>query len=139
MAIIGDGIEHEIQVQAPPEIVFTYFTDPRRHLRWLGRAATLDPRPGGIYEVEMNDNATVNGNYTVVDPPSRLEFTWGFLGNADIPPGSSTVAITLTPNRGGTLIRLEHRGLPYPALGPHDAGWVGYLADLAALSGVPAD
>ncbi|MCI0687418.1 MAG: SRPBCC domain-containing protein, partial [Sporichthyaceae bacterium] len=134
MAVAGDHIEHEIHVQAPPEIVFSYFTDPDRHRRWLGRTATLDPRPGGIYQVEMNDNATVSGHFNLVDPPSRLQFTWGFLGNDAIPPGSSTVSITLTPSQGGTLLRLKHTGLPHPALTPHDHGWAGYLADLAALS-----
>lgn len=131
--IIGDTIVHEIEIHAPPEVVFTYFTDPDRHLRWLGRKANLDPRPDGVYEVEMNDTTTVIGHYKLVSPPSQIVFTWGFRDDDRIPPGSSTVTVTLTPSGGGTLVRLVHTGLPYPALASHEKGWTGYLADLVAV------
>jgi uncharacterized protein YndB with AHSA1/START domain len=131
VAIAGDRVEHEIHIAAPPEIVFAFFTDPELHARWLGREATLDPRPGGVYRCVVHDHATVLGEYITVDPPRRIEFTWGFDGAAAVPPGSSTVAITLTPVPDGTLLRLVHAGLPHPALQGHDTGWNGYLAQLA--------
>jgi uncharacterized protein YndB with AHSA1/START domain len=131
MAIAGDRIEHEIRIAAPPEIVFAFFTDPELHARWLGREATLDPRPGGVYRCVVHDHATVLGEYITVDPPRRVEFTWGFDGAAGVAPGSSTVAVTLTPVPEGTLLRLVHTGLPHPALQGHDTGWNGYLAQLA--------
>lgn len=129
--IAGDRIEHEILIMAPPEIVFAFFTDAQRYPPWMGRQATLDPRPGGVYQCVVHDAATVIGEYVEVDPPRRVVFTWGFEGNDAIPPGSSTVSVTLTPDGGGTLLRLVHTGLPHPALDPHDAGWSGYLTQLA--------
>jgi uncharacterized protein YndB with AHSA1/START domain len=131
VTIAGDRVEHEIRIAAPPEIVFAFFTDPELHARWLGREATLDPRPGGVYRCVVHDHATVLGEYITVDPPRRIEFTWGFDGAAAVPPGSSTVAIRLTPVPDGTLLRLVHTGLPHPALQGHDTGWNGYLAQLA--------
>src|SRR5712692_4381087 len=131
MTITGDQIEHEIHIQAPPEAVFGFFTDSAMHDRWLGQRATLDPRRGGIYRCVMNDTATVAGEYLEVDPPHRVVFTWGFENNPQIPPGSSTVSITLTADHRGTRVRLVHTGLPHPAIAPHHQGWAGYLAQLA--------
>ena len=130
MAIAGDRLEHELLIRAPAELVFAFFTDPDLYRRWMGREATLDPRPGGIYRCVVHDTATVLGEYVVVEPPRRVVFTWGFEGGAGVPAGSSTVAVTLTPVPDGTLLRLVHTGLPHPALAGHDKGWSGYLAEL---------
>ena len=134
MTIAGDRIEHEIVIAAPPELVFAFFTDAELYPRWMGREATLDPRPGGVYRCVVHDTATVVGEYVVVDPPRRIVFTWGFDGGAAVPPDSSTVAVTLTPVPEGTLLRLVHTGLPHPALVGHDTGWSGYLAQLAGAA-----
>jgi len=131
MAIAGDRIEHEVLIAAPPELVFAFFTDPALYPRWMGREATLDPRPGGVYRCVVHDRATVVGEYVIVDPPHRVEFTWGFEGGSGVPPGSSTVSVTLTAVPEGTLLRLVHTGLPHPALAGHDTGWSGYLAQLS--------
>jgi uncharacterized protein YndB with AHSA1/START domain len=131
MAIAGNRIEHEMLIAAPPELVFAFFTDPELYSRWMGREATLDPRPGGIYRCVVHESATVLGEYVIVDPPRRVEFTWGFEGGTGVPPGSSTVSVTLTPVPEGTLLRLVHTGLPHPALAGHDTGWSGYLDQLA--------
>lgn len=132
MAVHGDRIEQELHIAAAPHVVFEMFTDPVLYVSWMGREATLDPRPGGIYRCVVHDAATIRGEYVVVDPPHRIDFTWGFEGNPRNPPGSSLVTVTLTPAAGGTLLRLIHTGLEHPALGSHDRGWVGYLEQLAA-------
>src|SRR5260370_33167208 len=92
------------------------------HDRWLGRRATLDPRCGGIYRCVMNDTATVVGEYVEVTPPYRVVFTWGFENNPAIPPGSSTVTVTLTADHNGTLVRLGRTGRPPPAICPPHHG-----------------
>ena len=119
-------------VQASPETVFSYFTDPEKYRRWKGLDAELDPRPGGRYRVRMNGQRTVLGEYVVVEPPRRLVFTWGWEGNGDLPPGSSTVEITLDADGDGTLIRLRHTGLPsQDSHALHAAGWSHYLERLS--------
>ncbi|MGH3860834.1 SRPBCC family protein [Actinokineospora sp.] len=131
MTIVSDRVEHEIHIKAPPETVFAYFTDAERHPRWMGVEATLDPRPGGVYRCVVHDKATVLGEYVLVEPPHKVVFTWGFEGNEDVPPGSSTVTVTLTPDDTGTLLRLVHTGLPHPSLASHDRGWTTYLHNLS--------
>src|SRR5919107_5222127 len=42
-----EPIVHERQIDASPETVFAFFTEPEKLTRWLAAEATLDPRPGG--------------------------------------------------------------------------------------------
>jgi len=67
-----------------------------------------------------------------VDPPHRIVFTWGWEGDGSpVPPGSSTVEITITADGpDATVLRLVHRGLPLPALDRHRDGWEHYLGRL---------
>jgi uncharacterized protein (TIGR02453 family) len=52
-----------------------------------------------------------------------------------VPPGTSTVEVTFEPERGGTLVRLRHAGLPPAALDPHGEGWGHYLDRLVIRAG----
>ena len=126
-------VERELQIDASPETVFEFFTDPAKMVRWKGSGATLDPRPGGIYRVEMNEQAIALGEYVELDPPHRVVFTWGWEGGfGSLEPGQSTVEITLTPVDGGTLVRLVHTGLPtQESAAAHGQGWDQYMPRLA--------
>ena len=48
-----EALEREMRIDADPQTVFEFFTDPAKMVRWKGTTATLDPRPGGVYRVEM--------------------------------------------------------------------------------------
>jgi uncharacterized protein YndB with AHSA1/START domain len=129
-----DVLQHEVRIEARPETVFSYFTDPTRMVTWKGRSATLDPRPGGRYRVEINDVIIVSGEYLEVEPPRRVVFTWGWEGEHPVRPGSTTVEVELFPDGDGTIVRLTHRGLPREELDPHRQGWTHYLGRLAAAA-----
>jgi len=125
----------EARVEAPPEVVFSFFTEPEKYRRWKGQEAELDPRPGGRYRVRMDEANVVRGEYVEVDPPHRVVFTWGFEGNEGLPPGTSRVEITLVPDGEATIVRLRHTGLPDEELrSQHEAGWQLYLGRLAAAA-----
>lgn len=129
-------IEIERRMSAPPDEVFDFLTDASRYTRWMGRAAELDPRPGGIYRVEFSEDAVAIGEYVEVVPPSRIVFTFGWTNNAGVPPGSSRVEISLEPDGDGTLLRLHHSGLPDDAtVALHTEGWELYLGQLAEIAG----
>lgn len=49
-------------------------------------------------------------------------FTWGMPGSDTLPPGGTTVEVTLTPADGGTLVTLAHRGLPAEHRQSHEEG-----------------
>jgi uncharacterized protein YndB with AHSA1/START domain len=126
------AIEREVHIEAPPDTVFEFFTDPVKAVRWMGVVATLDPRPGGVYRVEIGPYTAV-GEFVEVDPPNRIAWTWGWEEEGmTTPPGSSTVEMTLTPVDGGTLVRLVHSGLPTAeSAQAHDHGWGQYMPRLA--------
>jgi uncharacterized protein YndB with AHSA1/START domain len=129
-------IECEIRIDASPETVFEFFTDPVKAVQWMGEAATLDPRPGGVYRVRMANQWTVLGEYVEVDPPRRVVFTWGWEdGVEETAPGASTVEITLTPDGDATVVHLIHRDLPSEqSIAAHRGGWEKFLPQLAAVA-----
>ena len=129
----GFALEIEQRIEAPVDVVFSYFVDPEKYRLWKGERAELDPRPGGRYRVDMDGGTTVMvGRYVEVEPPRRIVFTWGWEGNPEMPPGSTTVEVTLTPQGEATLVRLRHAGFPsQAALEQHRTGWGMLLARLA--------
>ena len=135
-----DAVESEIRIAGTPEAVFAYLVDPDKMVRWMGVQAKSDPRPGGTYAVDINAQARARGRYVDVVPHSRIVFTFGWEGDDGVPPGSTTVEITLTPDRDGTHLRLVHRCLITAAMREqHRDGWQLYLARLsvAASGGEP--
>jgi uncharacterized protein YndB with AHSA1/START domain len=124
-------LERQIRISARPEIVFSFFTDPVKLIRWKGVRAELDPRPGGIYRVEINERDIVLGKYVEIVPFTRIVFTWGWEGeNSPLPPGSTTVEIDLIPDGEGTIVRLLHLGLPPELRDVHAQGWDHFLPRL---------
>jgi uncharacterized protein YndB with AHSA1/START domain len=119
-----------IDVAAPPETVYAFFTRPEAIVRWMGDYAVLDARPGGEFTVDIN-GVPVRGRYVEVDPPSRLVISWGHAGSTVLPPGASTVEITLAATPGGTRVSVEHRDLPPEEAAQHAAGWPHFLSRLA--------
>lgn len=137
------AVEVEHRIDAPPDIVFSYFVDPERYRLWQGLDAELDPRPGGRYRVRITNTGGVRGEYVLVDPPSHVVFTWGWESDGELPevlrdltPGLSTVEVTLIPDGEGTIVRLRHAGLPSEGTRRiHEAGWPFYLERLAVAIG----
>lgn len=129
--------ECEVRVVATPETVFGFFTEPEQMCSWMGTSAELDPRPGGGFRVEVIPGmAVASGTYVEVDPPTRVVFSWGWEGDGfPVPPGSSTVEVTLEADGDGTLVRLRHSGLPdEQQASEHTKGWTHYLARLEVAS-----
>ena len=131
-----NAVEREIRIAAEPETVFEFLTDPVKMVRWKGREAQLEPRPGGVYRVDVNGRDVARGNYLEIVPYSRVVFSWGWEGaGSTLPPGASTVEILLIPDGDGTIVRLKHRDLPSPeSVQQHSAGWDLYLPRLAAAA-----
>jgi len=126
----SDVLERELHIAARPEIVFAFFTDPAKMIRWMGKQATLDPRPGGICRIDIHGYIT-RGEYLEVVPHSRVVFTWGWEDEGSTPrPGESTVEISLTPDGAGTILRLRHLGLNAEERTKHGLGWDQFLPAL---------
>ena len=131
-----NDVVREVRVAATQETIFPFFTDPEKMVLWKGIQATLDPRPGGIYRVNVTGHDIARGEYVEVVPYSRVVFTWGWEGEGNpVPPGASTVEITLIADGDGTLVRLRHSGLTPEQGVQHVEGWEHYLARLVIAAG----
>jgi uncharacterized protein YndB with AHSA1/START domain len=143
----SDVVHVSVEVPKTPEIVFPYFTDPTKHVEWMGSQAHLEPTPGGIYALTMGDGFAVGGTFLQVEPPHLLAFTWGWAPGAGrhvrtgpqpddlLPPGSSRVEVTLTADNGdATIVTLTHHDLTTDDLRTnHHIAWETYLQRLRTL------
>jgi uncharacterized protein YndB with AHSA1/START domain len=125
----------EIVIDATPDTVWPFLTEAERHIEWDGTEAELDPRPGGVYRVLVGGKHQAAGEFVEVVPLEKLviSFGWDQPGHP-IPPGSSTVEITLHPEGEKTRLRLVHRGLPDDAVADHEGGWTHYLERLGIVA-----
>lgn len=124
-------IERTVHIHAKPETVFAFLIDPQLMPQWMGRSATLDPRPGGIMRIDYDGFDVARGEYLEVVPHSRVVFTWGWESLADSTrPGASTVTVTLEADGEGTRLKLVHEGLSELDTGA-DEGWSYFLGRLA--------
>ena len=92
--VTAEPFRHSVHIAAEPEQVFEYFTRPEAIVRWMGDYAVLDPRPDGEFTLDIN-GVPVRGRYLELEPPRRLLISWGHAGSDTLPPGASTVEITL--------------------------------------------
>lgn len=122
------------RVGASPDTVFDFLTDPEKMLRWMGTEVKIDPTPGGTFWLNATGTDIAVGHYVEVRRPKKVVFTWGWEGSAEVPPASSTVTITLTPDGDATIVELQHDGLPTGQDTEHTRGWTYYLARLGAVS-----
>jgi uncharacterized protein YndB with AHSA1/START domain len=151
-------VEHQVRVAARPETVFAYFTDPARMVQWMGAEAILDPRPGGVCRIafqpsqarvdslgteffgreqgserfELEGRGAMLGEFVEVDPHHRIVLTWGWeLEHLAVPPQSTVVEVSFTPDGNDTVVHVAHRRLPVDTAAFHRVGWEHYLARLA--------
>jgi uncharacterized protein YndB with AHSA1/START domain len=129
----GEPYSASVHIRADPERVFDYFTKPQAILRWMGDYAALDPVPGGRFTLDIN-GVPVRGRYLAVERPRRLLLSWGHAGSDQLPPGASTVEVTLTPHDGGTTVTIVHAGLPASEARQHRLGWRHFLDRLVIVA-----
>jgi uncharacterized protein YndB with AHSA1/START domain len=130
---------------APPEAVFDAWTDPEVLRRWWAAGpgwttpeAQVDLRPGGRYRLSMGnpetgDVHTVFGEYTEVERPRRLAYTWQWEGDsADSPSAGSLVEVEFVAEGDGTTVLLAHTGIrTEDSRARHEHGWIACLDNLA--------
>ena len=138
-----DAIVGEVEVDAPPELVFRALTDPAQLIPWWGddicktSVWEMDARLGGKWRFEASDSSgkiVVNGvsrfqaygEITEFDPPPVLAYTW--LGNwHDHPERPSTARWELSATKTGALVKVTHGGLADQPVARKDyaGGWPG--------------
>jgi uncharacterized protein YndB with AHSA1/START domain len=129
-----DRLERNVLINAKPEDVWAFLTQPAKMILWMGVEAAAEPKPGGIYRVNITGKAIAAGEFIEVAPFKHLVYTWGWEGETALPPGKSRVDITLKEEREGTGLRVLHTSLPPDQVAGHGEGWDHYLGRLAVAA-----
>ena len=118
--------------QAPAEAVFHAWTSEEVLLRWWRAErdwetteAEVDLRVGGVVRVVMRDpdkgaEYGGGGNYTEIEPPTRLAFTWIWDGDTR----RTLIEVDFQETDGITTVSFTHSGLwDEQAVRSHEDGW----------------
>jgi uncharacterized protein YndB with AHSA1/START domain len=116
-------LERTVEIEAPRETVFRYFTDSARWASWWGAGSTIDPQPGGKVYIRHPGGIETVGEVLEVFSPERIVFTYGFASGKPVPPGGSRVTIELEPETTGTRLHLTHEFADEAARNEHVQGW----------------
>ena len=128
-------VDRTISIAAAPERVYALLTDATGLVRWMAPEAVVEPVVGGVITWRHANGDRCSGRFLHLQPPHRVVFSYGWdAPEVGIPPGSTTVEITLRPVTGGTELYLVHRGLSGPMADAHGGGWRHYLTRLTALA-----
>jgi uncharacterized protein YndB with AHSA1/START domain len=97
----------EREMPHPPEKVWRALTEGALLTEWL-MTNDFEPVVGHRFTFRANPvpgwNGIIDCEVMVVEPPSRLSYSWGTLGS------ESVVTFALTPTASGTNLRMEQSG-----------------------------
>jgi uncharacterized protein YndB with AHSA1/START domain len=124
-------VERSVLIAAPREVVFRHLTESERFAAWWGPGSRIEPRPGGAVYIRNPNGAVASGEVLRLVPDQRLEMTFGYEGNQEVPPGGSRVVITLEEAPGGTRLHLRHELPSEEARQHYVQGWRYQLAVFA--------
>lgn len=122
-----------IEIDATPDEVFDYLVTADGVTAWMGEHATIEPEPGGAFQVDIA-GSPIRGEYLEVTRPHRVVVSWGVAGSIELPSGASRVTFSLSATATGTRVDLVHSGLPELRVAGHVAGWAHFLPRLAAAA-----
>ncbi len=126
-------VDKRLFIDAPPARVYELLTQADLLIEWMAPRANIDRRVGGRMSWTHANGDSVVGEFLELVTDRRVVFTFGWdRADVGIAKGSTTVEIDLRPERGGTEIRLVHRGLEGPMAEAHSGGWDNYLSRLTA-------
>ena len=125
----------EREMPHPPQKIWRALTEGALMEEWL-MSNNFQPVVGHRFTFRANPvpgwNGIIECEVLLVEPPSRLSYSWGALGLG------SAVAWTLTPTTSGTHLRMEQSGF-----GPDQDqaykgatyGWQRFLGNLERVVG----
>lgn len=125
---------------APVDRVWQGLTSPAALPQWFwpprfDLVAEIDLRAGGRFRIDgAGGGIAVSGHYVIVEPPSRLSFTWKWDGMVE----ETLVTAELTAAGAGSELTLAHGGFADEAdRDDHVVGWSDCLGRLPAWLASP--
>jgi uncharacterized protein YndB with AHSA1/START domain len=142
--VVPDTITREIDIDAPPEVVWGIVTEARHLAGWFSDEASIDLRPGGAMLLTWHDHGAYRARIEAVEPPHTFSFRWvRRAGQEPVHGGSTLVVMTLTPTEAGTRLRVVESGFTELRwsereraryAGENADGWIKELDELLAYA-----
>ena len=139
-ATVKPSLTIKRKFKAPPEKVFSAWTEPEKLVHWFGPAETMsgsvraemDVRAGGRFRVSFRtadgEYHEVGGVYQEVVADQKLVFTWAWHST---PERQSLVTVSMKADADGTLLTLHHeKFFDQAARDGHERGWTGTIEKL---------
>jgi uncharacterized protein YndB with AHSA1/START domain len=111
-----DPILIQVTVPLPMPMIFAGFTDPAQLTQWLCHRAEVEPKVGGAYSLEFDDEPKFSspGRVTRMTPDVDIEFTWyappALAPLLNEPEPKTHVYVRLQESPEGIDVTLEHVG-----------------------------
>jgi len=109
-----------------PEELWAALTEPERVREWFAPVA-IEPRVGGRFRADFDEEQWVEGTVSEWDPPKRFAHSWSYVGGE---PG--TVAYEIAPEGDGSSLTFTHSGIAPEAVSAIGPGWHAFLDALLA-------
>ena len=120
----------ERELPHPPEKIWRALTEGPLIEQWL-MSNDFQPAEGHSFQFRATPapgwNGIIDSEVLVVEPNSRLIYSWGTMGM------ESAVTWTLTPTPGGTHVRMEQSGFPSEESASYKGakyGWTNFIGNL---------
>jgi len=120
-----DTVRVSAIIPAPPERIYGAWLDSREHSAITRSTATIEAWVGGRHSAW---GGSIRGTTLDLQPGRRIVQSWYA---SDFPPGSedSRLEVLFEPIAGGTLVTLNHTGLPAGRGHRYEDGWRDYYLD----------
>ena len=135
-----DAITREIDIDAPPDVVWEIVTEAEHLAGWFSDEVEIDLRPGGAMLLTWHGHGPYRARVETVEPPATFAFRWILREGEEPARGSSTlVVMTLTPTDAGTRLRVVESGFSDLSWSEHERahyaaenadGWIRELDEL---------
>ncbi|WP_423299219.1 SRPBCC domain-containing protein [Glutamicibacter nicotianae] len=128
------SFERTVILPVDPNTAFTLVTDPERLRRWQTVACRMNLRVSGSYRFTMSPGHHAAGTVTEIEPGRRLVLSWGWECSDTVPPGDSTLYITMEAHAEGIALTLCHERLDAGQSSGHAEGWNHFLDRLVRFA-----
>jgi uncharacterized protein YndB with AHSA1/START domain len=143
-AMTDFGIEREVEIEAPMDVVWRTITKPDQISRWFADRVDLELKPGGRGYLAFGQDKGTAIVVQTVDEPNRFSFWWNRPQDDDPTPENSVlVEFTLSPiGPERTHLRVVETGVEGLTWSDgdkesytedHKGGWVQCFTRLAGL------